>query len=179
MLKELYNKKIVRELMKELGYKNKMQAPKLIKVAINVGINSKSKDASTTEVIENTLRKISGQKPVQRAAKKSISAFKIREGMIVGMSVTLRGKRMYDFVERFVNITLPRVRDFRGVSPKSFDGHGNYSIGFKEQIPFAELKPQDIDKLHGLEIVFATTAKTDKEAKKLLELMGFPFRKSE
>jgi len=176
-LKEKYNKEIVPALMKMFGYKNKMQAPKLTKVAINVGINSKSKDAGTAEVIENTLRKISGQKPVERAAKKSISSFKIRQGMVVGMSVTLRGKRMYDFVSRFINATLPRVKDFRGISSKSFDGHGNYSIGLREQIAFSELKPQDIDKLHGLEIVFATTAKTDKEAKSLLELMGFPFQK--
>lgn len=177
-LMELYNSKIVPELVKMFGYKNKMQAPRLEKVVLNVGINSKLKDTDISSAMENTLRKISGQKPIQRLAKKSISSFKIRKGMAVGVSVTLRGRRMYDFVERFVRATLPRVRDFRGIPSKSFDGHGNYSFGLREQTPFPELKPQDLDKLHGLEIVFVTTAKTDKEARGLLELMGFPFMKS-
>ena len=178
-LKEKYNKIAVPELMKEYGYRNVMQAPHLEKVVLNVGINSKLKDSEIKEVIENTLTKISGQKPVPRKAKKSISSFKIRAGNIVGMSVTLRKKRMYDFVDKFVNITLPRVRDFRGLSVKSFDGNGNYSIGFREQVAFPEIKPQDADKLHGLEIVFVTTAKTDEEAKGLLTLLGFPFKKEQ
>ncbi|MFH1193932.1 MAG: 50S ribosomal protein L5 [bacterium] len=177
-LKEKYNKTIAPELMKRNGYKNIMQAPRLMKVVLNVGINSKLKDANVTEMAQNTLKKITGQKPVERKAKKSISSFKIRQGQIVGISVVLRKQKMYDFVDKFVNITLPRVRDFRGLPPKSFDGQGNYSLGFKEQIAFPEITPADAERLHGLEIVFVTTAKTDKEAKDLLELIGFPFQKN-
>lgn len=176
-LKELYNSKVVPEMMKQFGYKNVMETPSLEKIVLNVGISAKQKDADFKDVVENTLTKISGQKPVLRKAKKSISSFKIREGNIVGMSVTLRKDKMYDFVAKLVNITFPRTRDFRGISPKSFDGNGNYSIGLKDQAAFPELKPSDIDKLHGLEVIVVTTAKTDKEAKSLLELMGFPFKK--
>ena len=176
-LKELYNSKVVPELMKKYGYKNIMQVPRLEKVVLNVGISSKQKETNLKEVVENTLVKISGQKPVPRKAKKSISSFKIREGNIVGMSVTLRGARMYDFVDKFINVTLPRVRDFRGLSTKSFDGSGNYSIGFREQVAFPEINPADADKLHGLEIVFVMTTKIDSEAKDLLGLLGFPFKK--
>ncbi|MFC1612386.1 50S ribosomal protein L5 [Patescibacteria group bacterium] len=176
-LKELYNSKVIPELVKKYGYKNIMQAPKLDKVVVNVGISSKHKDSDLKEVVENTLRKISGQKPVERKAKKSISSFKIREGNIVGMSVTLRKNKMYDFVDKLVNITFPRIRDFRGISTKSFDGNGNYSIGLREQIAFPEVKPADADKLHGLEVVIVTTAKTDEEAKDLLSFLGFPFKK--
>jgi len=177
-LKEKYNSKVVPEMMKKFGYKNRMQTPKLVKVVLNVGISSKFKDTNVLEVATNTLRKITGQKPVEKKAKKSISAFKIRGGQIVGLCVTLRRGKMYDFTERFVNITLPRVRDFRGLNPKSFDGKGNYSIGFKEQISFPEITATDAEKLHGMEAVFVTTAKTDEEAKALLEFLGFPFRKS-
>jgi len=177
-LKEKYNKQIVAELMKKNGYKNIMQAPRLEKVVLNVGINSKMKDTNVLEVAQNTLRKITGQKPVEKKAKKSISSFKIRQGQIVGLSVVLRKQKMYDFVDKFVNITLPRVRDFRGLNPKSFDGQGNYSVGFREQIAFPEVTPQEAERLHGLEIVFATTAKTNKEAKDLLEYIGFPFMKN-
>jgi large subunit ribosomal protein L5 len=155
-----------------------MQAPKLVKVVLNVGISSKHKDTNVLESAVNTLRKITGQKPLEKKAKKSISAFKIRGGQVVGLSVTLRKSKMYDFVERFVTITLPRVRDFRGLNPKSFDGKGNYSIGFKEQIAFPEVTAIDAEKLHGLEMVIVTTAKTNEEAKELLMLMGFPFRKN-
>lgn len=176
-LKEKYNSKVVAELMKKNGYKNRMQVPRLVKVVLNVGISSKFKDTNVLEMATNTLKKITGQKPVERKAKKSISAFKIRGGQIVGLSVTLRKNKMNDFVDKFINITLPRVRDFRGINPKSFDGQGNYSIGFKEQIAFPEITPTDAEKLHGLEIVFVTTAKTDKEAKDLLEFLGFPFKK--
>ena len=176
-LKELYNSKAVPELMKEFEYKNVMQTPRLEKVVLAVGISSKHKDTNLQSAVENTLLKISGQKPVPRKAKKSISSFKIREGNIVGMSVTLRKDRMYDFVDKLVNVTLPRVRDFRGISLKSFDGNGNYTIGFRDQVAFSELTPADTDKLHGLEVVVVTTAKTDKEAKRLLELLGFPFKK--
>ncbi len=176
-LKEKYNKEIAPKLVKELGLKNVMQAPKLVKVVLNVGVSSKHKDTNVLESATNTLKKITGQKPLEKKAKKSISAFKIRGGQIVGLSVTLRKGKMYDFVERFVTITLPRVRDFRGLNPKSFDGEGNYSIGFKEQIAFPEVTAIDAEKLHGLEMVIVTTAKTDKEAKELLTLIGFPFRK--
>ena len=176
-LKELYNSKAIAGLMKRNGYKNRMQSPRLVKVVLNVGISSKFKDTNVLEMATNTLKKITGQKPVERKAKKSISAFKIRGGQIVGLSVTLRKNKMYDFTDKFINVTLPRVRDFRGLNPKSFDGRGNYSVGFKEQIAFPEITPTDAEKLHGLEIVFVTTAKTDKEAKDLLELLGFPFKK--
>ncbi len=176
-LKEKYNKEIVPKLVKELGLKNVMQAPKLVKAVLNVGVSSKHKDTNVLETATSTLKKITGQKPLEKKAKKSIAAFKIRGGQIVGLSVTLRKGKMYDFVERFVTITLPRVRDFRGLNPKSFDGKGNYSIGFKEQIAFPEVTAIDSEKLHGLEMVIVTTAKTDKEAKELLTLMGFPFRK--
>lgn len=176
-LKEKYNKEVVPKLIKELGLTNRMQAPRLVKIVLNVGISSKFKDTNMLESATNTLRKITGQKPVERKAKKSISAFKIREGQIVGLAVTLRKGKMYDFADRFINIALPRVRDFRGLNPKSFDGKGNYSIGFREQIAFPEITPADAERLHGLETVFVTTAKTDKEALALLTLMGFPFQK--
>jgi len=176
-LKEKYNSAVKPELVKKNGYKNIMQVPRLEKVVLNVGINSKMKDANILEISQNTLRKITGQKPVEKKAKKSISSFKIRQGQIVGLSVVLRKQKMYDFVDKFINITLPRVRDFRGLNPKSFDGKGNYSVGFREQIAFPEITPVDAEKLHGLEIVFVTNAKTDAEAKNLLEYLGFPFKK--
>jgi large subunit ribosomal protein L5 len=177
-LKEKYNKEVLPVLVKNLGLKNKMQAPRLEKAVINVGLNAnKIKESDYSEAVKNTLRKISGQNPVERKAKKSISAFKIRKGQVVGMSVTLRGARMYDFIDKIINVTLARVRDFRGISPKSFDGRGNYSVGFREQIAFPEVRPEDADKLHGLEIVISTTAKDNKEGKELLTLLGFPFAK--
>jgi len=176
-LKEKYNKQIIKALQEKHGYKNVMQVPHLDKVVLNVGINSKHKDEKLLDAVRNTLTKISGQKPSERTAKKSISSFKIREGQLNGMMVTLRGKRMYEFIDKLVNLTLPRVRDFRGLSTKSFDGHGNYSLGFREQVAFPELRPEDLDKLHGLEIVIATTANTDEEARDLLNLLGFPFKK--
>lgn len=178
-LKEKYNKEIAPALKENLKLKNKMQSPRLEKVTINVGINAnRQKDGDYLEAVKNTLRRVSGQEPVLRKAKQSISAFKIRKGQTVGMSVTLRGKRMYDFIDKLVNITFPRVRDFRGLSPKSFDGHGNYSVGFREQIAFPEVRPEDSDKLHGLEVVISTTAKTNDEGKELLKLIGFPFKKN-
>lgn len=177
-LKEKYNKKVTAELMKNAGYKNVMQVPHLVKVVLNVGISSKQKDANLNETVQSTMKKITGQTPSERQAKKSISSFKIRKGQIVGYSATLRGSKMYDFVDKFINITLPRVRDFRGIGTKSFDGNGNYSIGFKEQVAFPEIKPQDAEKLHGLEIVFVTTAKSDEEARKFLQTIGFPFVKA-
>lgn len=164
--------------MKKFGYKNVMQVPRLAKVVLNVGINSKMKDANLLEMAKNTLAKITGQKPVEKKAKKSIAAFKIRQGQVVGLSVILRKQKMYDFVDKFINITLPRVRDFRGNDSKSFDGKGSYAIGFREQIAFPEITPQDAEKLHGLEMAFVTTTKKDEEARELLILMGFPFMKN-
>lgn len=177
-LKEKYNKIAVPALKEKFGYKNIMQVPKLVKVVLNVGLSSKHKDNEFQNVVVNTLSKISGQKPSLRKAKKSISSFKIREGQINGAMVTLRGEQMYDFVDRLINITLPRVRDFRGISVKSFDGKGNYTLGFKEQIAFPELEADDLDRLHGLEIVIVTTANTDEEAKELLTILGFPLKKN-
>lgn len=177
-LKEKYNQEIVPKLMKELGLKNKMQAPRIAKVAINIGLNSnRLKESDYMEAAKNTLQKITGQKPVERKAKKSISSFKIRKGQVVGVSVTLHGARMFDFISKLINIVLPRVRDFRGLPPASFDGHGNYTIGFREQIAFPEIRPEDSDKLHGLEVAIATTAENDKEGRALLTLMGLPFKK--
>lgn len=177
--KKKYNQEIIPKLMKELGLKNKMQAPRIAKVAINIGLNSnRLKESDYLEAAKNTLQKITGQKPVERKAKKSISSFKIRKGQVVGVSVTLHGERMFDFVSKLINIVLPRARDFRGLSPASFDGHGNYTIGFREQIAFPEIRPEDSDKLHGLEVAIATTAENDKEGRALLTLMGFPFRKT-
>lgn len=164
-------------MIKRFGYKNRMEVPRLLKVVLNAGISSKFKDANVLEAATNTLKKITGQKPAEKKAKKSISAFKIREGQVVGVSVILRKGKMYDFVDKFINITLPRARDFRGLPLKSFDGHGNYSAGLKDQIAFPEMTPQDTEKLHGLEIVFVTSAKTDEEARGLLEFLGFPFQK--
>lgn len=176
-LYEKFKKQIVPALQAQLGYKNPLQAPRLEKVVVNVGYGRQVKEAGFVENVENTLRAVTGQKPVHNKSKKSISNFKIREGMNIGASVTLRGKRMYDFIDKLVSITLPRVRDFRGISPKSFDKQGNYSIGFKEHIAFPEIKSDAVDKLHGLQIVIATTAKNKEEGLALLGKLGFPFKK--
>ncbi|KJR96703.1 MAG: 50S ribosomal protein L5 [Peptococcaceae bacterium BRH_c4a] len=163
-------------MMEKFGYKNIMEVPKLEKVIINVGVgeaiqNSKALDAAVSDVTT-----ITGQRPVVTKAKKSIAAFKLRQGMKIGCKVTLRGDRMYHFVDKLFNIALPRVRDFRGVSPKSFDGRGNYSMGVKEQLIFPEIEYDKIDKVRGMDIIFVTTARTDEEARELLRLMGMPFR---
>ena len=163
--------------MAQLGYKNILQVPKLVKVVLNVGYGRQVKETAFVENIGETLKAISGQKPIQNKAKKSISNFKIREGMNIGASVTLRGKRMYDFIDKLVSITFPRVRDFRGISPKSFDKQGNYSIGFKEHIAFPEIKSDAVDKLHGLQIVINTTAENKTAGLALLGKLGFPFKK--
>lgn len=175
-LKEKYKTEVVKAMMEKFGYKNIMEVPKLEKVVVNVGVgeaiqNSKALDAAVGDV---TI--ITGQRPVITKAKKSIAAFKLRQGMKIGCMVTLRGDRMYHFVDKLFSIALPRVRDFRGVSPKSFDGRGNYSMGVKEQLIFPEIEYDKIDKVRGMDIVFVTTARTDEEARELLKLMGMPFR---
>lgn len=174
-----YRTEIVPALKEKLGLRNVMQVPKLTKVVLNVGYGRFVKEAALVEVVEDTLRVISGQKPVHNKSRKSISNFKIREGMNIGASVTLRGKKMYDFVDKLVSITLPRVRDFRGLSRKSFDQRGNYCVGFKEHNAFPEVKVESMDKLHGLEVVVCTSAKNREEGAALLEQLGFPFKSSE
>jgi large subunit ribosomal protein L5 len=175
-LKENFVKNIAPALEKELGIKNLLALPKLKKISINVGLGlfiANKKDYS--QVIE-TLTAVSGQKPVITKARKAISNFKIKKGQPVGVTVTMRGKRMYDFFNKFVNITLPRIRDFRGVSPKAFDGQGNYSIGIKENTVFPEVNPDAVEKIHGMEVVIVTSAKTDEQGFKLLKAMGVPFQ---
>jgi large subunit ribosomal protein L5 len=176
-LKEKYQKEVLPALMAELGVVNKMAVPKLEKIVLNVGTSHGLKDPKFNELVEQTLERITGQKPVKTLSKKSISNFKIREGMVVGMVVTLRGQRMYDFLEKLINITFPRVRDFRGVDPKIVDKFGNLSIGFKENIAFPEIKSDEVDRMHGLQITIATTAKNNKEGLALFKLLGFPFNK--
>ncbi len=176
-LYEKYKKEVVPALQKELGYKNVMQVPKIKKVVINAGIGRFVKEPRYIDNVENTLSKITGQKPMRTKAKKSISNFKIREGMEIGVAVTLRGARMYQFLDKLVSITLPRVRDFRGLPEKSFDKNGNYTIGFKENMAFPEIKAEDIEKVHGLQIIINTNAKNKVEGKALLTHMGFPFVK--
>lgn len=171
-----YLKEIVPLMQKEFGFKNVMAAPKFAKVVLNVGLKAGIKDPKFVEAAEKTLTRITGQKPVRTLAKKSISNFKIRQGMVVGLMVTLRGKRMYDFLDKLVTVTLPRVRDFRGLSPKSIDARGNYAIGMREFISFPEIRPEDTDVMHGLEIAIATTAKDKKKGLFLLKAAGFPFR---
>jgi len=174
-LKEKYKKEVVPQLMKLGGYENIMQVPRLEKVALNIGMGEANQDAKALEAAEKDLAAISGQHPVITRAKKSIAAFKLREGMNVGLRVTLRGERMYQFLEKLVNAALPRMREFRGVPPSSFDGRGNYTLGFKEQTLFPEIDYDKIDKARGLEVSIVTTAKTDEEGKNLLELLGMPF----
>lgn len=176
-LYEKYKKEVVPALQKELGFKNVMQVPKIKKVIINAGIGRFVKEPRYIDNVENTLSKITGQKPMRTKAKKSISNFKIREGMEIGVAVTLRGARMYQFLEKLVSITLPRVRDFRGLSEKSFDKNGNYTIGFKENMAFPEIKAEELEKIHGLQITINSNAKNKAEGKALLVHMGFPFTK--
>jgi len=174
-LKEKYKKEVVPRLMELGGYKNVMQVPRLEKVALNIGLGEATTDAKALESAEKDLAAISGQHPVITRAKKSIAAFRLREGMTVGLRVTLRGEHMYQFLEKLINAALPRMREFRGVSPSSFDGRGNYTLGFKEQTIFPEIDYDKIDKARGLEVSIVTTAKTDQEGKNLLELLGMPF----
>jgi len=163
-------------MIQKFGYKNIMQVPKLEKVVVNMGLGEAIQNSKIIDAAINDIMTITGQRPVVTKAKKSIAAFKLRAGMSVGAKVTLRGDRMYEFMDRLVNIALPRVRDFRGVSPKSFDGRGNYSMGVKEQLIFPEIDYDKIDKARGMDIIIVTTAKTDEEARELLKLMGMPFR---
>lgn len=176
-LQQEFNKKIRPALFKELGLKSIMAVPRLEKVVINVGVGKGLKDEKYIEAVESTLVRITGQKPIRTKAKKSIAAFKIREGNTVGLKVTLRGQRMYDFIEKLINVSLPRVRDFQGLKVNSFDGHGNYTLGIKEHIIFPEIKADEVENLHGLEIVIVTTTNSDELAKKLLLALKFPFSK--
>ena len=176
-LRELYKNEVVPSMMKKFNYKSVMQVPKLEKIVINMGVSDVRDNAKALESAMRDLEIITGQKVIPTKAKKSIAGFKIREGMEIGCKVTLRATKMYDFAERLFNVALPRVRDFRGLSPNSFDGRGNYSMGVKEQLIFPEIEYDKIDKIRGMDIIFVTTAKTDEEAKSLLELLGMPFSK--
>jgi large subunit ribosomal protein L5 len=172
-----YKTELAPKLKEELGLKNVMQVPKVDKIVINVGVGKHTKEASYIENVERTLHNITGQHCVRTKAKKAISNFKTRAGMVVGVMVTLRGQKMYDFLEKLLSVTLPRVRDFRGINPEAFDENGNYNLGFKENLAFPEIKADEIDKMHGLEITICTTAKNKEDAKKLLTNFGFPFKK--
>lgn len=174
-LKEMYTKEVAPALMKKFEYKSVMQIPKLDKIVINVGCGEAKDNAKVVDAIISDLSIITGQKPVICKAKKSVANFKLREGMVIGVKVTLRGDRMYEFLDRFFNLALPRVRDFRGINPDSFDGRGNYSMGVKEQLIFPEIEYDKIDAIRGMDICFVTTANTDEEARELLTLMGAPF----
>jgi large subunit ribosomal protein L5 len=176
-LREFYQTDIVEAMMKKFGYKNKMQVPKLEKVVINMGVGEAKENAKVLESAVADLEKITGQKVVTTKAKKSVANFKLREGMSIGCKVTLRGERMYEFVDRLINLALPRVRDFRGVNPDAFDGRGNYALGIKEQLIFPEIEYDKIDKIRGMDVVFVTTANTDEEARELLTLFNMPFTK--
>ena len=175
-LREQYEKEVVPALMKKFQYKSIMQVPKLDKVVINIGLGDTKENPKSLENAMNDLTQITGQRPMITKAKKSIAAFKLREGANVGCKVTLRLDKMYDFVYKLFNVALPRVRDFRGVSADSFDGRGNYSMGIKEQLIFPEIEYDKIDRLRGMDIIFVTTAETDEEAKELLTLLGMPFK---
>lgn len=175
-LREQYEKEVVPALMKKFQYKSIMQVPKLDKVVINIGLGDTKENPKSLENAMNDLTQITGQRPMITKAKKSIAAFKLREGANVGCKVTLRSDKMYDFVYKLFNVALPRVRDFRGVSTNSFDGRGNYSMGIKEQLIFPEIEYDKIDRLRGMDIIFVTTAETDEEAKELLTLLGMPFK---
>ena len=174
-LKEQYVNEIAPALNKKFGYKSVMQIPKLDKIVINVGAGEAKENAKAIDSISGDLAKITGQKPVVCKAKKSVANFKLREGMPIGVKVTLRGERMYEFLDRLFNVALPRVRDFRGINPNSFDGRGNYALGLKEQLIFPEIEYDKIDKVRGMDIIIVTTAKTDEEARELLKLLGMPF----
>lgn len=175
-LKEVYTKEIIPQLMKEFGYKNVMQVPKLEKIVINMGLGEAIQNVKILDSAADEIATISGQKAVITKAKKSIASFKLRQGMPIGCMVTLRKDRMYEFIDRLMNISLPRVRDFKGVSAKGFDGRGNYSLGIKEQLIFPEIDYDKVDKVKGLNISIVTTAKTDEEGRALLKIMGMPFR---
>lgn len=174
-LQEKYQNEVVKAMTEKFGYKNVMQLPKLDKVIINMGVGESVQNPKALDAAVNDLTLISGQKPLLTRAKKSLAAWKLRQGMPIGCKVTLRGARMYQFLDKFMNIALPRVRDFRGVSENAFDGRGNYAVGLKEQLIFPEIDYDKIDKIRGMNIVIVTTAKTDEEARELLKLLGMPF----
>ena len=176
-LREQYEKEVIPALMKKFEYKSVMQVPKLEKIVVNMGVGDAVANSKMLEAAVSDLEKITGQKPVETRAKKSIASFKVREGHKIGCKVTLRGERMYTFMDKLISIALPRVRDFHGVSPKSFDGRGNYTLGIKEQLIFPEINFDKVNKLRGMDIVFVTTAKTDEEGHELLAQLGMPFKK--
>ena len=176
-MKDFYKAEVAPALMKKFGYKSVMQVPKLDKIVINVGAGEAKDNAKVIDSISADIAKITGQKPVVCKAKKSVANFKLREGMPIGVKVTLRGEKMWEFMDRLFNIALPRVRDFRGINPNAFDGRGNYSLGVKEQLIFPEIEYDKIDKVRGMDVCFVTTAETDEEGRELLKLMGAPFEK--
>ena len=177
-MKTLYTNEVAPALFKKFGYKSTMQIPKLDKIVINIGLGEAKDNPKVIDAALNDLTIITGQKPVVTKAKKSIANFKLRQGMSIGVKVTLRGEKMYEFIDRLFNVALPRVRDFRGINPNAFDGRGNYSLGIKEQLIFPEIEYDKIDKIRGMDIIFVTTAKTDEEGRELLTLMGAPFTRS-
>lgn len=174
-LRKLYDDKIAKAMTEKFGYKNVMEVPQISKIVLNMGVGEATQDKKKVEQAASEMELIAGQKPVVTKAKKSIAQFKLREGMAIGCKVTLRRERMYEFLDRFITIALPRVRDFRGLNDKSFDGRGNYACGIKEQIVFPEINYDRIDKVRGMDVIVTTTAKTDEEARELLRLFGFPF----
>ena len=174
-LRKLYDESIAKAMTEKFGYKNRMEVPKIEKIVINMGVGEATQDKKRVETAAAEMQAISGQKPVITKAKKSIAQFKLREGMPIGVKVTLRRERMYEFLDRLVTIALPRVRDFRGLNPRSFDGRGNYAMGLKEQIVFPEINYDRIEKVRGMDVIVTTTAKTDEEARELLRLFNFPF----
>ena len=176
-IKEKYDNEVVPFLMKKFGYKSVMECPKLVKIVINTGLGDIKDNAKSIQMTENEIKLIAGQKPILTKAKKSVANFKVREGQTVGIKVTLRGERMYNFYDKFVSIALPRLRDFRGVSDKAFDGRGNYSVGLKEQLIFPEITYDQVDKIRGMDVAIVTTANTDEEARELLRALGMPFKK--
>ena len=177
-IKTLYQNEVAPALFKKFGYKSTMQIPKVEKVVINIGLGEAKDNPKVIDAAAGDLAKITGQKPVVTKAKKSVANFKIRQGMNIGVKVTLRGEKMYEFIDRLFNVALPRVRDFRGINPNAFDGRGNYSLGIKEQLIFPEIDYDKIDKIRGMDIIFVTTANTDEEGRELLTLLGAPFTRS-
>ena len=176
-LKEIYKNEIVDAMVKKFGYKNVMEVPKLDKIVVNMGVGEAKENAKVLEMAVSDMETITGQKAIVTKAKNSVANFKIREGQSIGCKTTLRGDKMYEFMDRLVNLALPRVRDFRGVNPNSFDGRGNYALGIKEQIIFPEIEYDKVDKVRGMDVIFVTTAKTDEEARELLRLFNMPFAK--
>lgn len=174
---ESYEKEVVPALVKKFGYKNPMEVPKLVKIVVSSGLGDIKDNAKSIQTAQNEIKQITGQQPVLTKAKKSVANFKVREGMTIGLKVTLRGKMMYDFYDKFVSIALPRVRDFRGVPTESFDGKGNYCMGVKEQLIFPEIQYDQVEKIRGMDICIVTSAKTDEEARELLRALGMPFKK--